>query len=184
MPNGIEPRVATLESFVKGLDDDIRALSVQVGRTADDTRSALQRQYDVIERQGASFNAALSSLQQTVNRSGHTEWSTLASWAAVVVVVCGTVGSLYVQPVKDAVTANESRHDNLALMVNENNRAIAASDVRFAEVETQFKASKELEQMRHELAVKDSEHLRELIDLRHVKPRARRGATSWISRDP
>lgn len=170
MPNGIEPRVATLESFVKGLDEDIRSLSVQVGRTADDTRAALQRQYDVIERQGTSFNAALNSLQQTVNRSGHTEWSTLASWAAVVLVLCGAVGSLYVQPVKDGMIAAEARFDQLVTTVNENNRAIAASDVRFAEVETQFKASKELEQMRHELAVKDSDHLRELIELRHVKP--------------
>jgi len=140
----IEPRVATLESFVKGLDEDIRALSAQVGRTADDTRSALQRQYDVIERQGQNFNSALAALQQTVNKSGHTEWSTLASWAAVILVICAGIGSLYVQPLKDGQGSLVNRVDGIQATVT----------------------TREVEELRNELVEKDIAYLREMFELK------------------
>lgn len=139
----IEPRVSALEQFVKSLDEDIKGLASAVDRGNLETRTAL------------------ANLSQAIQRTSHTDWRTLASWAAVIIAILGGVGTMYVQPLKDDSQTFHGRIERLEDKTVNNATAIAAQEVQNAEIETQFKTGKELEEMRYEMGMV---HLKYLVE--------------------
>lgn len=155
----IEPRVSRLESIVEGLDEDIKSLSSNFDRMAKNTSDALQRQYDVIERQGSQFNASISVLQTTIAGSGKANWPVLLSACGVVL----AIGALAAQPFRERLVGQEDRLDRLQTSVTAVTTDVAAQHVINTEIETQFRAAKELEEMRYEMGMTELRHVRELV---------------------
>lgn len=161
----IEPRVSRLESVVEGLDEDIKGLSASFDRMAKSTSHALQRQYDVIDRQSNQVNTAISALQTTLAGSGKANWPVMLSACGLVLAISATVGGLAMQPWKDRHVSLEERVDQIDGQATIAATTIAAQHEKNIEIETQFKAAKELEEMRYEMGMSELRHVRELMEL-------------------
>lgn len=162
----MEPRVSRLESVVEGLDEDIKSLSASFDRMAKSTSDALQRQYDVIDRQSNQVNTAISALQTTLAGSGKANWPVLLSACGLVLAISATVGGLAMQPWKDRHLSLEERVDRVQLQASTTATTIAAQHEKNVEIETQFKAAKELEEMRYEMGMSELRHVRELMEIK------------------
>ncbi len=162
----IEPRVSRLESIVEGLDEDIKGLSVSFDRMAKSTSEALQRQYDVIDRQNNQVNAAITTLQTTLAGSGKANWPVMLSACGLVLAISATVGGLAMQPWKDRHVSLEERVDQIDGQATIAATTIAAQHEKNIEIETQFKAAKELEEMRYQMGMAELRHVRELMEIK------------------
>mgnify|MGYP001611916685 FL=1 len=168
--DGVEPRVAALEGFVKGLDEDIKGLQSAFDRNTIETRSTQQRLFDLVERQGAGFQKSINELERSLSDRRETKWNTLANWAAVIISLGGVLGFLTLQPVKDRIEnlAEEFRVHESIEGHSGTSAKLAAMHVQFTEIETQFNAGKDIIALLRDNNIERLDHLSEVTELKRL----------------
>lgn len=156
----IESRVSRIESEVESLAQSVSALTASVGRMQDGFR-------DDMNRISSALNAAIADLTEKLSARSRTNWGTIAGVATVALGVAGLVGNLALQPIRDRQILLEDRVDKSQALSADNAKAIAASEIKFAEVETQFHSGDELDELRYQMVKSEADHIREVLRLRH-----------------
>lgn len=81
-----------LESRVTGLERDVHNLAASVHQIAKDQKEGF-----------TAIDSKLDSLETSNCASKTTDWSTLAAWAVVILMVCAYVGNLSLSPLREDV---------------------------------------------------------------------------------
>lgn len=87
-----------LEARVTGLERDVGNLVNAVKALADETH-----------KQQEQIHTTLNAIRQDIGSRSRTNWSTLASWSSVIVLVISTVGALAIYPLRHQVFETEDR---------------------------------------------------------------------------
>lgn len=141
------------------MDTDLKSLSTVVDKMAHDTQLALQRQYDVIERQGSRVDAAISSLQTTMAGNGKANWPVIISACSFVLAISATVGTLALSPHREALLGVQAQARTLT------DRVAAAESFQASQV-VENRAARELSAVQQQRLDERIDHVRELMGVK------------------
>jgi cell division septum initiation protein DivIVA len=130
-----------IESRVSRIESEIESLAQSVNSLTVNVGRIQDNLREELRAVSESMTRAVGALSDQLANRSRTNWGTIAAVATVAVTVVGLIGSMAVQPMQRAIEKIE-----------------------------QTTATKEYEDLRHQMTEAEVKHLREVLDLKTKKP--------------